>query len=106
MISGWRISFSFSRFCGCAAWRRLGSLLTDSRNQRAADGLDPDVAADVVEDEVAVELPIRPAPTALFGGPRHARDVARPRFHRGLVIRAELAEEQRPVLLLDRKSAV
>src|ERR1035441_3026207 len=77
----------------------LGSLWAGGGNQRPPDGLDPSVTADVIENEVAVELPIRPAPAALFGGARDARQVARPGFYRGLVVGAEFAEEERPVVL-------
>ncbi len=71
-----------------------------SRDQRIAQRLDPLAGGNVIEDEIAVELPVGPAPAALLGLAGHKPDVPRPRRHLGLVVGAELAEVDRPALLL------
>lgn len=46
-----------------------------SWNQRVQNRLDPGVAFDVVNNEITVELPVRPAPAELLGRPDKKRQI-------------------------------
>lgn len=65
--------------------------LSTFQYQRVVNRLVPLILVDVEDDEVAVELPVRPRPAALLRGARHRRGVRHARFNRSLVVGAELA---------------
>src|SRR5690606_36256992 len=64
------------------------------------DWFDPRVFVEVVDDEVAVELPVGPRPSARFRGACDGGGIGDARFERRLVVSAELAEVDGSIVLL------
>src|SRR5687767_685052 len=69
-------------------------------NERLINRGVPLVLVDVVDDEVAVELPVRPRPAALLRRAGDGGRVLHAILLRRFVIGAELAQKDRPVVFL------
>src|SRR5262245_47578443 len=74
--------------------------LAGSVEQRGLERGSPRVGFRVIGTKPRAEFPVRPAEASLFGFPDQEARPARPRFHVGLLVSAELAQEHRAVLRL------
>src|SRR5262245_24235320 len=74
--------------------------LAGARDQSTIDRLVPLVLVDIVDHEVAVELPIGPGPMLGFGGASDGGGVGDARIDRPFVVGTELTEEDRALVRL------